>query len=331
MTSIREPTASPAPEQSDAVSTMSVITLLWRNERYAAAFFDTLDTAARVADDAIQLVAVQNGPDGRAAATVLASRAVHSDHVTLSVCRSDINLGFSGGANLGCAAATGEILIVANLDVEFGSSFLQQVASQRDLLVQPGFLVPSVLSPGRESRTSSADAGALRRDRLHRPQTLARPPRPGEPVPAANGSCLIFGRALLSRRCDDVGGLFDQEYHSYYEDVDLFWWAERYAIPAWWTPSITLVHHQGGSFDGKVSFRERTPGVRASVMANYRLTVWRHAARPSELLYWVVGEAGYLTKCIMYDGLSGALTYMRSWSLSVQRIRRITARRGSWR
>jgi hypothetical protein len=66
-------------------------------------------------------------------------------------------------------------------------------------------------------------------------------------------------------------------------------------------------------------------------MANYRLTVWRHASRLREIFGWLMGEAGYLSKCVLYAGPSGVGDYLRSWYLSWIRVRAIAARRGTWR
>lgn len=308
---------------------ITVVTLLWRNERYADTFLRTLEKAAALADTSVELVAVENGPDGTLAGQALTRAAADAEHIRMLPCRSPDNDGFSGGANRGCAVASGDILVVANLDLEFDPAFVVEVKARAATLSEPAFLVPSVASPRMCSQ--DVDRGPLRRDWLHRTAVLGATPSPGQRVPSANGSCIIFGRSLYARRCAAVGGVFDPEYHSYYEDLDLFWWAERQDIPAWWAPSIKVLHHQGGSFGGKYAFRDRTADLRTSVMANYRLTVWRHASRLREAFGWLMGEAGYLAKCVMYEGLSGVRDYLRSWHLSWIRIRAISARRGGWR
>jgi GT2 family glycosyltransferase len=310
-------------------TSMTVITLLWRNERYADAFLRTLETAAAAADTSVELVAVENGPDGTLTGLALARAAADAEHIRMLLCRSPENAGFSGGSNRGCAVASGDILVVANLDLEFDPAFVVEVKARAAALSEPAFLVPSVASSRMNGQ--GVDGGPLRRDWLNRPAVLAETPSPGERVPSANGSCIIFGRSLYARRCAAVGGVFDPEYHSYYEDLDLFWWAERQDIPALWAPNIKVLHHQGGSFGGKYSFRDRPADLRASVMANYRLTVWRHASRLPEVFGWLMGEAGYLAKCVLYAGPSGVGDYLRSWHLSRIRVRAIVARRGAWR
>jgi len=311
--------------------TVSIVTLLWRNERYAPAFMASLEAAARLDGRSIELIAVENGPDGRAAADALLAAVADADHIELAIHRASENLGFAGGANRGCAAATGDVLVVANLDLEFDPEFIVRLGDVEGLLATPAFVAPMVTSPIGHSGGDVIDANPLRRDRFHRHLALGEPVHPGDRVPAANGSCLIFGRSLYDRRGAAVGGVFDEEYHSYYEDVDLFWWADRQAIPTWWVPSIRVHHHQGGSFGGKFRFEDRTPRLRASVMANYRLTVWRHAKRPMDVATWLLGEVGYLVKCLKCSGPAGAATYARSWPLSIRRLRTMRSRRGSWR
>lgn len=313
------------PGQTD----ITVITLLWRNEQYADAFLRTLETAAAAAHMCVEVVAVENGPDGRLAGLELARAAADAEHIRMRLCRESDNLGFAGGVNRGCALASGDVLVVANLDLEFDPDFVIEVKARTAALSEPAFLVPSVASP-RVDR-EEVDSGPLRRDWLLRPVVLAARPSPGEKVASANGSCLIFGRSLYARRCAAVGGVFDPEYHSYCEDLDLFWWAERQRIPAWWSPNIKVLHHQGGSFGGKYRFRDRSPDLRASVMANYRLTVWRNASRMSEAFGWLFGEAGFFAMCVLYAGPSGVRDYLRSWYLSWIRVRAIAARRGTWR
>jgi GT2 family glycosyltransferase len=263
------------------------------------------------------------------AGLALARAAADAEHIRMLLCRSPDNAGFTGGANRGCAVASGDILVIANLDLEFDPAFVVEITAWAAALSEPAFLVPSVASPRMNGH--GVDGGPLRRDWLHRPAALAETPSPGERVPSANGSCIIFGRSLYARRCAAVGGVFDPEYHSYWEDVDLFWWAERQDIPAWWAPSIKVLHHQGGSFGGKFAFRDRSADLRASIMANYRLTVWRHASRLPEVFGWLMGEAGYLAECALYAGPSGVGHYLRSWHLSRTRARAIAARRGAWR
>ena len=137
-------------------TSMTVITLLWRNERYAHAFLRTLETAAAAADTSVELVAVENGPDGTLAGLALAGAAADAEHIRMLLCRSPDNAGFSGGSNRGCAVASGDILVVANLDLEFDPAFVVEVKARAAALSEPAFLVPSVALPRMNGRASMA-------------------------------------------------------------------------------------------------------------------------------------------------------------------------------
>lgn len=315
----------------------SVVTLLWRNEDYAVPFLDSLAAAAAVAAP-VELIAVQNGPDGYAAATRLENRLRGFDDV-IKAClvRAPSNLGFAGGVNLGCRSASGDMLVVANLDLVFDQQFLRELGHAGEACSPPCFLAPSVTKPlpGRSHVNALAEkgeeTGALRRGRLHRPVRLRRMPRAGARIPAGNGSCIVLGRQLYDLRRDAVGGVFDDEYHSYYEDVDLFWWAADTGVPVWFEPSIRVAHFQAGSFGGKYRFGDRTRDIQRSVMANYRLTVWKHANSLPDFLGWFLGEVGYLARCMSHGRLGGARMYASSWPLAVRRAHAIRRRRGSVR
>lgn len=311
---------------------IAVITLLWRNETFAAAFLRTLAESAEQAGSHVEVIALQNGPDGAAASAALEQAAAGRAAVELRLERTADNLGFAGGMNIGCRATDAEVLVIANLDLEFDRDFVSVLESEARALTGLAFLAPSVGSPpGSTAEAAARETGALRRDWLHRPSKSRSIPSEGQPVPAGNGSCVVLGRRLYAVRASAVGGLFDAEYHSYYEDVDLFWWAERQNIPIWFVPQLRVIHHQGGSFEGKFRFRDRTPDVQSSVMANYRLTVWKNATGPLDVLGWVVGEAGYLARCLRISPRAGLLTYVESWAKAWTRASHIRRRRGSLR
>jgi GT2 family glycosyltransferase len=318
---------------------ITIVTLLWRNQTYAHGFVDSLEAAACRAGVSVELIAVENGPDGQPATAFLEERLRELSCLEFHVVRTPVNRGFAGGVNLGCQRASGDVFVVANLDLVFSERFLIELRRAAEVLDQPSFLAPSVVTPragagrgrGPSHEERCEEDGALRRGRLHRLRGLSRPPKGAQRVPAGNGSCLVFGRSLYDLRVDAIGGLFDYEYHSYYEDVDLFWWADNRGVPVWFDPHLRVIHYQGGSFGGKYRFRDRTSDVQTSIMANYRITVWKHASAASDVFFWLVGECGYLLWSLLYCRWEGARNYVASWVLASRRARAIRARRGRLR
>ena len=127
----------PAMDCDPRRTSMTVITLAWRNERYADAFLRTLEAAAAAADTSVELVVVENGPDGALASLALARAAADAEHIRLLPCRSPDNAGFTGGSNQGCSVASGDILVIANLDLEFDPGFVIEVEARAAALSEP--------------------------------------------------------------------------------------------------------------------------------------------------------------------------------------------------
>ena len=308
-----------------APAAISVVTMAWRNEKHAAPFVTSLAAAAAAAGGpAPQVVLVVNGPEGDAAGAAFAEAAVGAN-LDVTPVRLDINAGFSGGANAGVALATGEVIIVANLDLTFDERFLA-VPAREAVDARWDLLAPRVLQG-----PAGDDAGVSRRTRSHRLAWVYPPPSEPSAVRGGNGACLVLRRTTLERREAETGALFDPEYHSFNEDIDLFWWADRRGLVVRYVPELRVTHALAGSFAGDHRFRDRPVDVQRRVMANYRVTVWKHASGPGEWLGWLLGEAVYAGQAALFGRLAGARAYAASWPDSVRTASAIRKRRGRLR
>jgi GT2 family glycosyltransferase len=172
----------------------------------------------------------------------------------LRVVRSDRNLGFAGGVNLGAEAATGEVLILLN----------------DDAAAEPGF-VEAHLGALSANPAAAATAGRLvswdgaRHDFLRGGVTFdahafqigqgwpvdeLAPPRTGRPLPFACGGNM----AIRRNDWDDLGG-FDPDLFAYFEDVELGWrlWSVGREIVA--APDAVARHRGGATSSGLGDFR----------------------------------------------------------------------------
>ncbi|MDQ3980783.1 MAG: glycosyltransferase, partial [Actinomycetota bacterium] len=116
--------------------------------------------ADRAGPPAPELIVVVNGPEGAAAADELLAASAGTVLRPVLV-RLEDNTGFSGGANAGVLRATGEVLVVANLDLTFDEAFLENLnryASKQDW----DFLAPRVVQ-GQDGQ----ETGVSRRRRSH--------------------------------------------------------------------------------------------------------------------------------------------------------------------
>lgn len=308
---------------------ISVVTLAWRNEGFAAGFLTSLASSWNAAGrPEIEVIAVENGSEGTAAITSLSDCGEGT--MVPVVIRVAENSGFSGGANAGVAKARGELVVVANLDLEFDVGFvaaLCAVASQHWDLLVPAVLPLEHSSPGE----APVNSGPARRRLFHRHAWISPAPGGAQRVQAGSGSCLVLRRSTIDSRLAAVGGLFDREYHSFYEDVDLFWWAENRGLVALYDPSLVVRHALAGSFGGHFKYAARTAAIQEQLMANWRITVWKNARTPRDWFGWVVGELAYVAQAIVAAGPAGIGRYFRSWVDAVRDSRVIRRRRGALR
>ena len=172
------------------------------------------------------------------------------------IVRSDRNLGFGGGCNLGVSRSSAEAVFLLNPDARLtaGVSSGMIAALQEDPRV--GIVAPRVVDPSGQSRAASAGASPslassighfllvgripiLRR--LFPPFYLSEPLIPSQPD-------WVSGAAMLVRRSafDEIGG-FDERIFMYMEDVDI---CERLWRAGWrvrYEPAFIVEHRIGGS------------------------------------------------------------------------------------
>ncbi|MCA1692070.1 MAG: hypothetical protein LC733_07695 [Actinobacteria bacterium] len=209
-------------------------------------------------------------------------------------------------------------MVVARPEVTFHQRFLRRVRSEGE---EPwDLLAPAV----REGEGGKTPGGVAKRARTHRLVKVDDPPKQPARVSAGSGACLIIRRAAFDRRLAAVGALFEDAYGTGSEDLDLFWWAERQGMVVRYVPTLYVGHAVGQELLG-------TAEDRRQAMANYRVTVWKHAEDPRDWVGWALGEAAFVGEEVTIGGLSGLRRYAASWSDSAKVASSIKKRRGRLR
>ncbi len=164
--------------------------------------------------------------------------------------RSEVNLGFAGGNNLGLRRATGEAVILLNSDVLASPDALRTLVSR--VLAEPDIGAASAGLLTREGQPQAFAYGmdptlsyllqrnlraALRLGPLHRWDV-------SDPVACdwVSGACLCARRAAIKQ-----AGLLDEDYFLYFEDND---WCLRMRQAGWrimYDPRVKVVHLGGTS------------------------------------------------------------------------------------
>jgi len=182
---------------------------------------DSVGSLARYAGRTdVEVILVANGAP---ADTVdIAAR----DYPWARVVRSASNVGFAGGANLGAAAASGDVLLLLNDDAAAADGFieahLETLGRHPEAAASGGRLISWDGSRHDFLRgRPTFDAHAFQVGQ-GRPLAELAPPEEGEPLPFACG-----GNLAIRRRDWELSGGFDAELFAYFEDVELGWrlWA----------------------------------------------------------------------------------------------------------
>lgn len=299
------------------MSDVSIVTVTFGDQEAAVRVGTGLEAVQRTGGDPpAEVIVVAVGPAGRAAADSLVEKT-EGTSLRPEIIDLDEGIGYARAANVGAAKATGDIVVVARPEVTFHQRFLHRLRIEAS--EKWDFLAPAV----REGEDGKIATGVTRRGRSHRLVAVENPPpRIATVVDAGNGACVIVRRHVLERRTAAVGGLFEEAYETG-GDLDLFWWAERQGLVVRYVPNLYVGNSVGQE-------RIETAPERRKSMANYRVTVWKHADR-KDLAGWLLGEAAFISEEIGGGGLSGLTRYVGSWRDSVRAAQTIKAKRGSLR
>ncbi|MEO8827837.1 glycosyltransferase family 2 protein [Lapillicoccus sp.] len=175
------------------------------------------------------------------------------DHPSIELIDGGGNRGYGAAANLGAADAVEDWLIIANPDLTFSPSSVDELLAVTRRWPKAGVLGPRIHTPDGRLYPSARELPSLGRGVGHAALGWVWPANPwtasyrrerGAPVESTagwvSGACMLIRREAFMT----VGG-FDEGYFMYFEDTDL---CERIAAAGWdvvYAPSA-VVEHQGG-------------------------------------------------------------------------------------
>ena len=234
----------PTDAPTAAAPEVSVILVNWNTADLANAAIASLkrhETSVR-----IELIVVDNASPGNDADRILRA------HPDIRLIRSDRNLGFAGGNNLGAGAATGEFLLLLNTDTLFTEPVLSAcLAVARE---HAPAIVGCRLRNADGSLQVSAEAfptvGSVLRDAFTTTSRALRQrlrPLDGNDARRVDWICGAF--MLVPREAYlGLGGL-SEEIFMYGEDTEFCWRAHAANVATWYVPRASIIHLGGGGTD----------------------------------------------------------------------------------
>ncbi len=223
------------------------VVVAYRSEADLPACLDSITADAAPGSG---IVVVDNdSPDG-------SEQVARSHPAAPKVVRSETNLGFGGGCNLGASNSEADAVFFVNPDARLVAGVSAALTAELETNARAGAAAPRVVDPTGESRAASAGAEPGLRSTIGHylllgrlpllrgilpPLHLARPERRASPDWVSGAAMLVRREAFVA-----VGG-FDERIFMYMEDVDLC----RRLRSAGWTveylPDVRVEHRIGGS------------------------------------------------------------------------------------
>ena len=212
---------------------LSIITVNYNGLSDTCALIETIPI-----NDTLEMIVVDNASKSDEA-TVIEERYPH-----IRVIRSDKNLGFAGGNNLGIRAARGRYLFLINNDTVFKDFAVEPLISRLESSERIAMVCPKIrfawdsnpiqfagytrLSPI-AIRNKSIGFGEEDRGQYDTPH----------PTPYAHGAAMMVKREAI-----DKVGLMPECYFLYYEELDWSMMMTRAGYDIWYEPASTIYHKE---------------------------------------------------------------------------------------
>ena len=218
------------------MATVSLIIPNWNGARHLDVCLTSIAAQSRRPDRAIL---VDNGSSDDSVAFV-AGRFPWMECIALPR-----NVGFAAAVNRGIEASTEEYVALLNNDTELDVRWLGEMLRELESDASAGMAACKML---RFDERTTIDAAGDSLTRGGSPLTLGAGERDGEKfnlrryVPGTCAGAALYKRNMLSRI-----GLFDEDFVSYYEDVDLSLRAQLAGYRCVYVPTAICYHKRGAT------------------------------------------------------------------------------------
>ena len=217
---------------------ISVISVNYNGYGLTCAMIDSL---RRHVTTPLEIVIVDNG-SARDEAAPLRER-----YPDVKVLRSERNLGFAGGNNLGFAAATGDYLLLLNNDTEVTEDTLHYLCETLDGDRSIGAVCPKIRFFAPPQHIQFAGYTPLTRITLRNALIGFGEPDDGRydtphDTPYAHGAAMMVRRETLEK-----AGPMPEIYFLYYEEIDWCTQMSRQGYQLWYEPRCTIYHKESRS------------------------------------------------------------------------------------
>ena len=218
-------------------TTISIITVNYNGLADTCEMIDSLPPY-----EGMEVIVVDNGSKANEAA-VIAARYPH-----VKAIRSEKNLGFAGGNNLGIKAATGQYLFFINNDTVVRDNWhLEQLIHRLESSEKIGMVCPKIrfawgTSPIQFAGYTPLSTVTMRNHAIGFGEEDCGQYDTPHPTPYAHGAAMMAKRAAI-----DKAGLMPECFFLYYEELDWSMMFTRAGYEIWYDPCCTIYHKESKS------------------------------------------------------------------------------------
>ena len=215
---------------------LSIITINYNGLKDTCELIDTLP----LEDKSIEVIVVDN------ASAQDEATAIEQRYPQVKVIRSEENLGFAGGNNLGIKAAQGQYLFLLNNDtfLKPQTSDLRPLISRLESSTKIGMVCPKIKFSWGSQLIQFAGYTPLSPITMRNKAIGCGEADYGQyeiahSTPYAHGAAMMVKREVIEK-----AGLMPECYFLYYEELDWSMMIHRAGFDAWYEPACTIFHKE---------------------------------------------------------------------------------------
>ena len=269
---------------------LSIITINYNGLKDTCELIDTLP----LNNETIEVIVVDN------ASTQDEATELEKRYPLIIVIRSDKNLGFAGGNNLGIKAAHGKYLFFINNDAILPQpSALSLLITRLESSDQIGMVCPKIRFTWGKQPIQYAGYTPLSKITLRNKSIGFGEQDNGQydtphPTPYAHGAAMMVKREIIEKV-----GMMPECYFLYYEELDWSMMIRRAGYEIWYEPACTIFHKESQT-TGQMS-----PLKTYFITRNRLLFAQRNAQKDTKYLTYVYLIIVVATKDISFHLLRG--------------------------
>ena len=212
---------------------LSIITINYNGLKDTCALIESIPF-----NDKMEVIVVDNASDNQEAEQILKKFS----HV--KVIKSDRNLGFAGGNNLGIKASTGKYLFLINNDTYFEDFKVQALIDRLNSDPSIGIVCPKIKfawppQPIQFAGYTPLSNSTIRNQAIGFGEEDYGQYETAHPTPYAHGAAMLIKRVAI-----DKVGLMPECYFLYYEELDWSMIFTRAGFQIWYEPKCTIFHKE---------------------------------------------------------------------------------------